>query len=71
MVAPTVFISFISLVLICILYLSQQKLFESQQSGKKKLYKSKDIQGTKRRKELSNTQGCRNGARFNKNIFIR
>ena len=32
-VAPTVFISFISLVLICILYLSQQKLFESQQSG--------------------------------------
>ena len=37
----------------------------------KKLYKSKDIQGTKRRKELSNTQGCRNGARFNKNIFIR
>ena len=66
-VAPTVFISFISLVLICILYLSQQKLFESQQSGKKKLYKSKDIQGTKR----TNTQGCRNGARFNKNIFIR
>ena len=34
-VAPTVFISFISLVLICILYLSQQKLFESQQSGLK------------------------------------
>ena len=69
-VAPTVFISFISLVLICILYLSQQKLFESQQSGLKNSLSPRVPRELRDGKNCP-IQGCRNGARFNKNIFIR